>query len=85
LTLIEKKGISRLPRWLYFDYGSNEGFDAITDGNKIFERQLREGNHQILPQSFNGKSGHNYQFWRSRSANVLQHHSDALQNAFREK
>ena len=85
LTLIEKKGINQLPRWLYFDYGSNEGFDAITDGNKIFERQLREGSHQIPVQSFNGKSGHNYQFWRSRSANMLQHHSDALQKVFREK
>ena len=85
LTLIEKRGISRLPHWLYFDYGSNEGFDGITDGNKIFEKQLREGSHQIPAQSFNGKSGHNYQFWRSRSANMLQHHSDTLQKAFREK
>ncbi len=85
LALIEKRGISRLPVWLYFDYGSNEGFDGITEGNKIFEKQLREGNHQIPVQSFNGKSGHNYQFWRSRSANMLQHHSDALQKAFPEK
>jgi S-formylglutathione hydrolase FrmB len=85
LMLMEKRGISRLPHWLYFDYGSNEGFDGITDGNKIFERQLGEGSHQIPAQSFNGKSGHNYQFWRSRSANMLQHHSDALQKAFREK
>jgi S-formylglutathione hydrolase FrmB len=85
LTLLEKRRISRLPHWLYFDYGSNEGFDGITEGNKIFERQLREGSHQIPAQSFNGKSGHNYQFWRSRSANMLQHHSDALQKASREK
>ena len=85
LTLIEKRGISRLPHWLYFDYGSNEGFAGITEGNKIFQRQLKEGSHQIPAQSFNGKSGHNYQFWRSRSANMLQHHSDALQEAFREK
>ncbi len=82
LTLIEKRGINRLPDWLYFDYGLNEGFDGITEGNKNFERLLRERNHQIPAQPFNGKSGHNYQFWRSRSANMLQHHSDVLQKAF---
>ena len=81
LTLVEKRGISRLPYWLYFDYGSNEGFDGITEGNKIFERQLREGSHQIPVQSFNGKSGHNFKFWRSRSANLLQHHSDVFRKA----
>ncbi|MGA2315767.1 MAG: alpha/beta hydrolase-fold protein, partial [Thermodesulfobacteriota bacterium] len=85
LTLIEKRGISHLPYWLYFDYGSKEGFDGITEGNKIFEKQLWEGSHQIPVQSFNGKSGHNFQLWRSRSANILQHHSDALQKAFPEK
>ncbi len=85
LTLIEKRGMSRLPPWLYFDYGSKEGFDGITEGNKIFEKQLREGSHRIPVQSFNGKSGHNSQFWRSRSANILQHHSDALQKASSEK
>ncbi len=79
LTLVEKKGISRLPYWLYFDYGSNEGFDAITEGNKIFEKQLKEVSHQIPVQSFNGKSGHNFNFWRSRSGNMLQHHSDVFQ------
>jgi hypothetical protein len=78
-TLIERRGISRLPNWLYFDYGSKEGFDGITEGNRIFERRLREGSHQIPVQSFNGKSGHNFQFWRSRSANMLQHHSDVFQ------
>ncbi len=79
LTLVEKRGISRLPHWLYFDYGSSEGFDGITEGNKIFEKQLKEGSHQIPSQSFNGKSGHNFKFWRSRSANILQHHSDVFQ------
>ncbi|MGZ3495676.1 MAG: hypothetical protein ACXWM6_16370, partial [Thermodesulfobacteriota bacterium] len=85
LTLIEKRGISQLPHWIYFDYGSKEGFDGITGGNKNFERLLKEGTHQIPAQPFNGKSGHNFQFWRSRSANMLQHHSDALQKVFREK
>ncbi len=76
LTLIKTKGINQLPGWLYFDYGSKEGFDGITEGNKTFERLLKEGNRQIPVQPFNGKSGHNYQFWRSRSGNILQHHSD---------
>ena len=78
LDLIKKKGISRLPHWLYFDYGLKEGFDGITQGNKEFEKLLREGDHQIPVQRLNGKSGHNYQFWRSRSGNILQHHSDVL-------
>jgi len=78
LDLIKKKGMSRLPAWLYFDYGSKEGFEGITEGNKEFERVLREINHQIPVQPFNGKSGHNYQFWRSRCGNILQHHSDVF-------
>jgi len=80
LDLIKKKGMSRLPAWLYFDYGSKEGFEGITEGNKEFEKILREINHQIPVQPFNGKSGHNYQFWRSRSGNILQHHSDVFRN-----
>jgi S-formylglutathione hydrolase FrmB len=79
LTLIRNKGISLLPHWLYFDYGSKEGFEGITEGNKVFEKLLKEGTHQIPVQPYNGKSGHNYQFWRSRSGNVLQHHSDVFQ------
>jgi S-formylglutathione hydrolase FrmB len=79
LTLIKKAGINQLPSWIYFDYGSKEGFDGITEGNKNFERVFKEGTHQIPSQAFNGKSGHNYQFWRSRSGNVLQHHSDVFQ------
>ena len=79
LTLIKKKGISQLPHWLYFDYGSKEGVDWITEGNKKFENLLREGSHQIPVQPFNGKSKHNYQFWRSRSGNILRHHSDVFQ------
>jgi S-formylglutathione hydrolase FrmB len=79
LTLIKKVGINQLPSWVYFDYGSKEGFDGITEGNKIFEKLLKEGSHQIPAQPFNGKSGHNYQFWRSRSGNILQHHSDVFQ------
>ncbi len=80
LTLIKRRGINQLPHWLYFDYGSKEGFDWITKGNKNFEKLLKEGSHQIPLLPFNGKSGHNYQFWRSRSGNVLQHHSDIFQN-----
>ena len=78
LTLIKKKRISQLPHWLYFDYGLEEGFEWITEGNKKFETLLREGSHQIPVQPFNGKSKHNYQFWRSRSGNILRHHSDVL-------
>jgi S-formylglutathione hydrolase FrmB len=80
LTLIKKKGINQLPHWLYFDYGSKEGFDGITEGNRNFEKLLREGSHQIPVQPFNGNSGHNYQFWRSRSGNILQHHSNIFKN-----
>jgi enterochelin esterase-like enzyme len=85
LTLLKRRGINQLPTWLYFDYGSKEGFDWITEGNRDFEKVLREGSHQIPLQSFNGKSGHNYQFWRSRSGNILQHHSDIFQKVFVEK
>jgi S-formylglutathione hydrolase FrmB len=77
-TLIKNKGIDQLPYWLYFDYGWREGFDGITEGNKRFERLLKEKGHQIPVQPFNGKSGHNYQFWRSRSGNILQHHSNVF-------
>jgi S-formylglutathione hydrolase FrmB len=79
LALIKKRGVNQLPDWLYFDYGSKEGFDGITGGNINFEKFLRGGSHQIPMQPFNGKSGHNYQFWRSRSGNILQHHSDVFQ------
>jgi enterochelin esterase-like enzyme len=78
LTLIRNKGMNQRPDWLYFDYGSKEGFDGITEANKNFEELLKEGSHQIPVQPFNGKSGHNYRFWRSRSGNVLQHHSDVF-------
>jgi enterochelin esterase-like enzyme len=77
-TLVKNKGINLRARWLYFDYGSEEGFDAITDGNKNFEKVLKEENRQVPVQPFNGRSGHNYRFWRSRSGNILQHHSDVL-------
>ena len=78
LDLGKKHGMNRLPHWLYFDYGSKEGFEGITEGNREFERLLREANHHIPVQPLNGKSGHNYQFWRSRSGNILQHHSDVF-------
>ena len=80
LTLIKRRGINQLTHWLYFDYGSKERFDWIIKGNKNFEKLLKEGSHQIPLQPFNGKSGHNNQFWRSRAGNVLQHHSDIFQN-----
>ncbi|HUL29073.1 MAG TPA: alpha/beta hydrolase-fold protein [Thermodesulfobacteriota bacterium] len=79
LTLMKNKGINRLPEGLYFDYGWKEGFNGITEGNKRFETLLREKSHQIPVQPFNGRSGHNYQFWRSRSGNILRHHSEIFQ------
>ncbi len=82
LTLAQKRGIGQLPAWLYYDYGAEEGFDGITEGNKHFEKLLGEGSRQIPAQPFNGKSGHNYQFWRSRAGVILRHHSDALQESF---
>jgi enterochelin esterase-like enzyme len=78
LTLMKRRGIHQLPTWLYFDYGSKEGFDGITEGNRNLEILLKERSHQIPVQLFNGKSGHNYQFWRSRSGNILRHHSDVF-------
>jgi len=79
LALLKKSGFTRSPRWIYFDYGSKEGFDGISKGNKELENLLKERSHQIPVQLFNGRSGHNYQFWRSRSGNILQHHSDVFQ------
>ncbi len=78
LTLIRNRGMNQLPGWLYFDYGSKEGLDGITKGNKNFGKLLKEKNRQIPVQPFNGDSGHNYRFWRSRSGNILQHHSDVF-------
>jgi enterochelin esterase-like enzyme len=79
MTLLRKRRIDQLPYWIYFDYGSKEAFHGITGGNQNFERALREGRHQIDVQPSNGKSGHNYQFWRSRLGNILKHHSDVFQ------
>jgi enterochelin esterase-like enzyme len=79
LALLKQRGISRLPPWIYFDYGKKEGFNGITKGNQNFEKALKEGSHQIPVQPFNGKSKHNNQFWRSRAGNILQHHSDVFQ------
>jgi S-formylglutathione hydrolase FrmB len=75
LTLLEKRGIHQLPHWIYFDYGLNENFDGIIQGNRNFEKALKEGSHQIPVQPFNGNSTHSYLFWRSRIGNILQHHS----------
>lgn len=81
IALLEKRGISRLPDWIYFDYGEKERFQGITEGNQKFEKAFEEKSHRIAAQPFNGMSGHNYQFWRSRSGNILQHHSEAFQKS----
>jgi esterase/lipase superfamily enzyme len=72
---IQSLGISSLPPWIYFDYGANEGFEKITQGSQNLEILLHTRSHGIPPQASNGNSSHNFQFWRSRSANVLLHHS----------
>jgi hypothetical protein len=72
---IQNMGISSLPPWIYFDYGANEGFEKITQGSHNLEILLHTRSHGIPPQASNGNSGHNFQFWRSRAANVLLHHS----------
>ena len=85
LTLLTPRGLRQLPPWIYFDYGKKEGFNGITKGNQNFEKALKEGSHQIPVQPFNGQSKHNNQFWRSRTGNILQHHSDIFQKGNIEK
>ncbi|OGP73508.1 MAG: hypothetical protein A2V86_04515 [Deltaproteobacteria bacterium RBG_16_49_23] len=82
IDLLRQLGITPLPHSIYFDYGKKEGFSWITEGNQNFEKALSERSHQIPIQPFNGNSEHNYQFWRSRSGNILQHHSDVFQRIF---
>jgi hypothetical protein len=77
-SLVKEKGMGRLPHWIYIDYGEKEGYSWIMEGNRNFEKALGERSHQIPVQPFNGNSEHNYQFWRSRSGNILRHHSDVL-------
>jgi esterase/lipase superfamily enzyme len=72
---IQTLGMVSLPPWMYFDYGANEGYEKIIRGNQNLERLLHTGSHTISSQASNGIAGHNYQFWRSRAANVLLHHS----------
>ena len=79
VSLLKQKGIERLPHSIYFDYGEKEGYSWITEGNQSFEKALSERSHQIPIQPFNGNSEHNYQLWRSRSGNILRHHSDLFQ------
>lgn len=79
LTLLERLRIQQLPHWIYFDYGANEKFKGISQGNRNFERALGERSHQISVQPFNGNSTHSYLFWRSRMGNILQHHSNVFQ------
>ena len=57
----------------------------IVEGNQNFEKALKERSHQIPVQPFNGKAEHNYQFWRSRSGNILKHHSDVFGQGLLEK
>jgi len=85
VSLLKKKGIERLPRWIYFDYGEKEGYSWILEGNKNFEKALNERSRQIPVRPFNGNAEHNYQFWRSRSGNILRHHSDIFQGIFSAK
>ena len=74
VAIVKERRIGRLPSSIYFDYGDNENYSGITEGNRNFERAIGEGSHQIPAQMFNGRAGHNYQFWRSRLGNVLRHH-----------
>ncbi len=81
LTMLEKLNIQTLPQWIYFDYGTNENFEGITQGNQNFEKALKERSHQIPVQPYNGNSSHSYLFWRSRIGNILQHHSKVLKTS----
>jgi hypothetical protein len=64
---------------MYFDYGANEGYKKIATGNRNLETLLHVGSHEIPRQALNGMASHNYQFWRSRAANVLLHHSRSFE------
>lgn len=79
VNLLKQKGVNPLPPWIHFDYGEKEGYSWIMEGNQNFGKVLSEKSHQIPVQPFNGNSEHNYQFWRSRSGNILRHHSDIFQ------
>jgi S-formylglutathione hydrolase FrmB len=85
VSLFKQKEIDQLPHSIYFDYGEKEGYSWITEGNQSFEKALSERSHQIPIQPFNGNSEHNYQLWRSRSGNILRHHSDVFQRIFSTK
>jgi len=77
---IQTLGITSLPRWMYFDYGAKDKFEIIIRGNQHMEILLHTWSHGIPPQTSNGNGGHNYQFWRSRTANVLLHHSQFFED-----
>ncbi len=78
VAIVKERKINRLPLSLYFDYGEKEDYSGISEGNRNFEKATGEGSHQVPVQPFNGRAGHNYQFWRSRLGTVLKHHSDQL-------
>jgi hypothetical protein len=63
---------------IYFDYGAEELYEVIPEGNRRLERCLGVTSHMIPAQSYNGDAGHHYLFWRSRLGNVLDHHSRML-------
>ena len=79
VAIVKERKIDRLPLSIYFDYGEKEDYSGIGEGNRNFEKATGEGSHQVPVQPFNGRAGHNYQFWRSRLGTVLRHHSDQLQ------
>ncbi len=85
VSLLKQKRVTRLLPWIYFDYGEKEGYSWIMRGNQSFENALDRKGHQIPVQPFNGNSEHNYQFWRSRSGNILRHHSDIFLKIFSTK
>lgn len=78
VRLLKQEKMQQRRHRIYFDYGEREGYSWIMEGNKKFEKALNERSRQIPVQPFNGNAGHNYQFWRSRSGNVLRHHSEMM-------
>jgi enterochelin esterase-like enzyme len=78
VRLISEGRGKELRKKIYFDYGAEERFDVIQEGNQRLEQCLGVSDRMISAQPFNGKAGHNYLFWRSRLGTVLEHHSRCL-------
>lgn len=85
VRLVQEKGMKRLSGRIYYDYGEKEGYSWIVEGNQNFEKALGERSHRIPVQPFNGNSEHNYQFWRSRCGNMLEHHSEMFKRVMNVK